>query len=150
LVTSLVYFILEIAYRGEFLERLHFIFFCFVSAAVLISRIAMTRGRGLALIYAAALAFATALATNRLVDIPSNNALGVFGLFLPYLLILSAWWCIDILTHDCTHTGSDQEAGLLDLGIVKSAAKPPEDEDEEAQKDAKPKTWLEQYTSDRE
>lgn len=155
LVTSLVYFVLEVIYRGDYLERLHFIFFCFIVAAVLISRIAMTMGRPRALMYAAALAIATAIAMNRLTEIPANNPLGALGHVVPYLLIALAWWCIDVLTHDCTHTGAEEETGLLDMGLLKSIKSGQSGDEEDTESNAhappaKPKTWLEQYTADRE
>jgi Ca2+/Na+ antiporter len=155
LVTSLVFFVLEVIYQGDYLERLQFILFCFIVAAVLISRIAMTMGRGLALMYAAVLAVVTLIAVNRLTEIPITNSLGVFGALVPYLLVALAWWCIDVLTHDCTHTGATEETGLLDFGLLKSIQANRADaasrgDAPEAERKEKPKTWLEQYTADRE
>lgn len=145
LIYSLTAFILALVYRGFYPERLRFILFCFCVAAVLISRIAMTMGRPRALAYAAGLGFATLLALNRLVEVPAGNSLGAVGTYLPYLLVVLIWWLADFLTQDCTHTGTSDEAGLLDFGLrlpsAPPVARPAEVEDQ---------TWAEKYQSERE
>ena len=115
-------------------------------AAVFISRIAMTMGRSRALVYAAVLALASALAMGRLVEIPANNPLGVLGYFVPYFLIALAWLCIDILTHDCTHTGTEEETGLLDMNLLKTIKTGPEPDEEKPDEDKQeqPKSYCPQ------
>jgi len=45
LVGSLAFFLLELSYHGQFEIRLKWILFCFVSASVLVARIAIEQGR---------------------------------------------------------------------------------------------------------
>lgn len=93
LVTSLVFFLLLVFYRGAFHGRLQYILFLFVFAAVLIARIAMEEGRERAMVFSLALAAATALAVNRFSDLGTLANLFFLGLI---------WWCADRLTWDCT------------------------------------------------
>ena len=44
LIGSLVYFLLEMFYQGQYPERLHFCLTAFIFAAVLIARISMEEG----------------------------------------------------------------------------------------------------------
>lgn len=152
LMTSLTFFLLEIAYRGDYPERLRFIFFCFIVGSVLISRIAMTMGRGRALAYAFALGAATILVLGRFVETKTSGPLGAIGAFVPYLAVGLIWWCVDLLTYDCTHTGGENESGLLDLGLLKKTPAEPEADDAagaDREKGGKPKSWAEQYQDER-
>ena len=92
LVGSLVFFLLEVSYSGQFDGRLRWILFWFVFASVLISRIAIEHGKQQAAVYGLCLAGATALVIFRFVD-ASMIALG---------LLVVVGWCVNKLTWDCT------------------------------------------------
>jgi hypothetical protein len=107
LVTSLVFFLLLVFYRGQFHGRLQYIFFLFIFAAVLIARIAIDEGRERAALFSVALAVAVAIVLNRFSDL---------GLFANLGLMALIWWCADRLTWDCTVIDEQEDAsgeGLL-------------------------------------
>lgn len=106
MVDCLVFFLLDVAYRGEFLPQLRWTLFWFVLAAVLISRIAIEHGSNYASLYGLALAAATAVRLTQFIG------------FRPFILLLLGliWWCASKLTWDCTLIDEDADAsgeGLL-------------------------------------
>lgn len=108
LVGSLVFFLLEVAYSGEFESRFRWILFWFVIASVLIARIAIEMGSEHARLYGLALGAATALVVVRFAD----------AVFLGLLLLAAVWWCANKLTRDCTLINDSEDAsgeGLLQL-----------------------------------
>lgn len=116
LVGSLVFFLLEISYSGDFTGRLHWILFWFVFATVLISRIAILQGTEYAGAFGLALAAAMALAIFRFVDAP----------FLALGLLAVVWWCVNKLTWDCTLIDDTEDAsgeGLLRVAGLEPAQK---------------------------
>ncbi len=117
LVTSLVFFLLLVFYRGGFQARLQYILFLFVFAAVLIARIAMEEGRERAMVFSLALAVAAALAVNRFSDLSLLANLFLLGLI---------WWCADRLTWDCTlideHENVSGEGLLQTVGLDEPSA----------------------------
>jgi len=56
MVGSLVYFLVELYYEGDFADRLHWILSCFVFATVLIGRISIESGTARAMLFALPLA----------------------------------------------------------------------------------------------
>ncbi|MEX0711984.1 MAG: hypothetical protein WD278_06520, partial [Pirellulales bacterium] len=108
LVGSLVFFLLEVAYQGQYAGRINWIMFWFVVGAVLIARIAIEEGAEKASLYGAALAVAVALAMLRFLDSP----------VVAWVLMGIVWWCAHKLTWDCTLIDDRQDAsgrGLLDI-----------------------------------
>jgi hypothetical protein len=106
LVGSLVFFLLEISYVGQFKGRLQWILFWFVFGSVLIARIAIEQGREYASIFSLALGGAVALVISRFVDSP----------LIALLLLGVIWWCTDRLTRDSTLIDESEDAsgeGLL-------------------------------------
>jgi hypothetical protein len=106
LVGSLVFFLLQLTYHGEFEGRLKWILFWFISAAVLVARIAIEQGKEYASLFGIALTVAVALAAIRLVD----------QFLLAWLLLAICWWCTWKLTWDCTLIDDNEDAsgeGLL-------------------------------------
>jgi hypothetical protein len=106
LVGSLVFFLLQLTYRGEYEGRLKWILFWFISAAVLVARIAIEQGKEYASLFGIALTAAVALAAIRLVD----------QFLLAWLLLAICWWCTWKLTWDCTLIDDKEDAsgeGLL-------------------------------------
>lgn len=113
LVGSLVFFLQEVGYSGEFAGRLKWILFWFVFAAVLIARIGIEEGKEHAAVYTLAFWGAIALVVFRFVD----QVLVGFG------LLGVTWWCAKKLTWDCTLIDDSQDAsgqGLLQLSGLES------------------------------
>jgi hypothetical protein len=107
LVGSLVFFLLEVFYQGNYQARLQFILAMFVMAAVLIGRISIASGTDRAATFALPLAVVTGLAIHRFVE----NAT-IFNWFLLGLI----WWATHRLTWDCTFLEESEDVsneGLL-------------------------------------
>jgi hypothetical protein len=102
MVGSLMFFLLDMWYAGEFLERLRWILFWFVLGIVLITRVSMRIGNALAKAYGVALGGAVALVASTLTG------------FQPILLVILGivWWVTHKLTFDCTLLDEDQDAGV--------------------------------------
>lgn len=93
LAGSLAFFLLELAYSGQYAERMRWILFWFVFASVLVGRIAVEQGSEHAALFGVALAAVTGLAAFRLAP---DGA-------LPGLFVLAViWWAVHRLTFDCT------------------------------------------------
>lgn len=107
LVGSLVYFLIEVSYEGEFQTRLCFIMSCFVLATVGITRIAIELDAARASMYGLVLSGAMLFVAPRFAAVP-----------IPLLILLLAviWYSAHRLTWDCTLIDEDQDAsgeGLL-------------------------------------
>lgn len=116
LVGSLVFFLLQLFYQGNYLWRLHYILSLFIFAAVLIGRISIEEGRERAALFALPLAAATLIAIFRFVQF-QGSLLGPFNFVINFGLIALIWWCADRLTWDCTmidEAESSSGEGLLD------------------------------------
>lgn len=106
LVTSLVFFLLEVTYSGPHELRFRWILFWFVFASVLIARIAIEQGSAYASVFGFALAAATGLVVLRYVDV----------VFTAFCLLGVIWWCSHKLTQDSTLIDDSEDAsgeGLL-------------------------------------
>lgn len=118
LVGSLVLFLLEIFYAGQYETRLRWIMFCFVFAAVLIARISMTPGiAGRASLYGLVLAVAVFVALQVLVQYPPGLRAAGFTWAINLGIMAVIWWCAHKLTWDCTFIDEHVDAsgaGLLD------------------------------------
>jgi hypothetical protein len=113
MVTSLMFFLLDIAFDDAILDRLHWILFWFVFGIVLITRISMQIGTELAKGYGGMLGGAVALVATQIAG------------FQPFLLVVMGivWWATHKLTFDCTLLEEDQDAGvglLQETGLVSS------------------------------
>ena len=124
LVGSLIFFLIEVFYLGEYDGRLTFIMAMFVMGAVLIARIAIEQGRDYALLFAIPLGIVTAIATFRFVEFsgPLKGLSPVINLGLIGLI----WWCANKLTWDSTVIDEGKDAsgeGLLQtVGLDSNAA----------------------------
>jgi hypothetical protein len=137
LITSLVYFLLEMFYQGEYPERLHFCLTMFVFAAVLIARISMEEGWERAAPFGIALAAAIALAMHQFVKYDGSKWEAV-GWMINYSLIGLIWWCAIQLTWDCTLIDESQDAsgeGLLQTVGLDGEAKNAEEGECNAEED---------------
>ena len=92
LVGSLVFFLLDVSYRGQFESRIHWIMFWYVFAAVLVARIAIIEGREHAQIFGIAMCAVAGIAVFRFVD----------AVLVGWLLLAIVWWSSSKLTWDCT------------------------------------------------
>src|SRR6478672_1172735 len=105
LVGSLVYFLIEVFYAGEYEARLDYAFGLFVLAAVLIARISIEEGREYAAMFAVPLAIVMFLFLLRFVEHPSP-----YTHLINLLLMAVVWWCADRLTWDSTVIDDDEDA----------------------------------------
>src|SRR6266404_2780010 len=118
MVASLVYFLLDVFYRGNYPERLTFVLTMFVFAAVLVARISMIEGAERALPFGVALAVVVALALNRFVDFGKGTPTE-FVWAINLSLMALVWWCAHKLTWDCTLIDENEDAG--GEGLLQSA-----------------------------
>ena len=100
LVGSLVFYLVEVFYLGEYPARLLFVFAMFVMAVVCIARISIEQGSAYAAMYAAPLAIAVGLALAAFVKI--EGPLAAMGPLLNWGLMILIWWSANKLTWDCT------------------------------------------------
>src|SRR5436309_6973520 len=126
LVGSLVFFLLEIAYVGQFYGSLRWVLFFFVFGAVLVSRISMesdTADR--APLYGVILGALMWLALQKYVDYPRGSGASEWGWVINLGLIVLIWWSAHRLTWDCTLIDDAVDAsgaGLLEMaGLEKGA-----------------------------
>src|SRR5262245_36473715 len=99
LVGSLAFFLLDLSYRGEYMDRLQWILSWFVMAIVLIARIAIVEGAERASLFGFALGGAMMLAVFQFAP--------DYVLLTPFLLAL-IWWCAHELTWNCTWIDEDE------------------------------------------
>lgn len=107
LVGSLMWFLVEVFYQGEFKGRLLWVMAMWVMGIVGIARISMERGREYASLFAAPLGGAVALAMMKFVG---------DGLVIGSLLMVLVWWAAHKLVWDATLIDDTQDAsgeGLL-------------------------------------
>jgi hypothetical protein len=153
LVGSLVFFLLEVLYRGAYEGRLQWILFFFVFGAVLIARISMTDAiAGRAGLYGLVLGGLVWLGMGLFVKYPEGSLAAGLRWPLNLGLIALVWWCAHRLTRDCTQIDEDGDAsgaGLLQAaGLDNPSAEPGarsagRSEDEE--KLSEPESWSERY-----
>src|SRR6187399_2357279 len=79
LVGSLVFFLIEVFYQGQYQTRLLFVMALFVMAIVCVARISMEEGAGYAATFGAPLAIVTAIALARFVKVDGLGPLAPFG-----------------------------------------------------------------------
>ncbi len=132
LVISLVYFLLEILYAGQFAARLHWIFFWFVFAAVLLARVSMIQAlSGRAGLYGVALGVVVFLALQYLVEYPAGSLWAQLGWLVNAGLIAIIWWSAHRLTWDCTFIEEQVDSsgvGLLEAAALEVGGRPDTDE----------------------
>ncbi len=138
MVGSLVFFLVEVLYAGQYSERLLYTMFFFVGGAVLIARIAIQIDSARAAMYGAGLALVTFLAMNAYVDYPPGTPFQTLRPLVNIGLMAIVWWSAHRLTWDCTHIDENRDAsgrGLLSAAGLAESDAPKESEAEE--KDAK-------------
>jgi hypothetical protein len=173
MVGSLVFFLVEVLYAGDYSERLLYTMFFFVSATVLVARISIQIDAGRATAYGVALAVVTYLAMLSFVEFPTGGWLKSWSWLVNLGLMALVWWSAHKLTWDCTHIDEKRESsgrGLLNAAGLDADAeegtgdKKPEPakskpEAEGKKKKKKPKKghhdsrlwdWIERYQAHRE
>ncbi|HTN76911.1 MAG TPA: hypothetical protein VL096_16750, partial [Pirellulaceae bacterium] len=116
LIGSLVFFLLEVFYQGEYQARLQYVFALFVLATVLIGRIAIEEGSSHAALFALLMAIVTGLAMMRFVEFQANVS-PFIHLLINLSLMGLVWFSAHQLTWDCTvidETVDASGSGLLD------------------------------------
>jgi hypothetical protein len=140
MVGSLVFFLVEVLYEGQYTDRLLYTMFFFVAGSVLVARIAIQVDRGRAAVYGVVLAAAAFAALAAYVEYPAGSPLGAARWLANLGLIALIWWSAHKLTWDCTHLDETQDVsgrGLLSaagLGGGKT-----EDEPHDQSQDSKPR-----------
>jgi hypothetical protein len=160
LIGSLVYFLVEILYRGDYEGRLQYILFFYVFGAVLVARISMEFGiSDRAPLYGIVLAVATWIGLGQFVEYPPG--LEALSWLINAGLIAIVWWSAYRLTYDCTYIDEKAEStgtGLLQAAGLEQGTPPPPAEPAEApqekgkrKKKAKPGWWerFQQYREQR-
>lgn len=127
LVGSLVFFLQEISYDGQYQMRVRWMLGWFVFATVLISRIGIEFGKAHASMYAGALALACAAFAFRFLEEYLIGTIVLMGV---------VWWCVNQLTWDCTviddsvevsSGGLLQQSGMDDSGTEEEGSEEPEE-----------------------
>src|SRR5262249_26585893 len=134
LIGSLIYFLLEVFYPGEYQGRMRWILGCFAFGSVLVARVAMhPEAAPRATIYSVALTVAAWFVLGFFIEYPGE--LRALSWVINSGLVLLVWWCAKRLTWDCTYIDDQVDAGKSGLlqvtGLEKSAKKgepPPEDD----------------------
>ena len=117
LVASLMFFLVEVFYQGEYKLRLQFVMAMFCMAIVCIARIAMEEGSSYATLFAFPLGVAVGIRRCPSRARRHRHCLPLMGI---------VWWAAHKLTWDCTLVDDSQEAsgqGLLqEMGLDPLAA----------------------------
>ncbi|MFL5341180.1 MAG: DUF4129 domain-containing protein [Gemmataceae bacterium] len=151
MVGSLIFFLIEVLYGGDYAGRMRWSMFFFVFGAVLIARISIEMGDGKATLYAIALGFAAFLAMLRFVEYAPGSFLDQFGWLVNIGLLALVWWCARKLTWDCTFIDDSRDASdrsLLEATGLENLERPEEwrePEEEEEVKFRKRDNWWERY-----
>ncbi|MCA9119045.1 MAG: DUF4129 domain-containing protein [Planctomycetaceae bacterium] len=114
LIGSLVFFLIELFYQGQYQTRLQYVFALFVFAAVLIGRISIEEGRERAMAFSAILSVAVLLVLTKFIEF--SGIFARLSLIINAGLIALILWCANKLTWDCTVIDEQQDAsgeGLL-------------------------------------
>ncbi len=120
LVASLVFFLVNVLYAGEFVDRLRWILFFFVFGAVLIARMTMrddTSSRSV--LYGVPLGVLTWLGMQMFVEYSEDGGIRQLSWILNAGLIGLVWWCAHRLTWDCTNV--DEETDMNAEGVLQAA-----------------------------
>ncbi len=146
LVGSLVFFLLELFYQGQYQARLQYVFALFVFASVLIGRISIEEGRERAMAFSVILGVAVLLVMGKFIEFS-----GIFDRLSWIInagLVILILWCSNKLTWDCTVIDEQQDAsgeGLLQTVGLDDGAPSPEgttsSEPNETPREETPRSW---------
>lgn len=156
LVGSLIFFLIEVIYGGDYSSRLRWTFFFFVFGSVLVARISIEMGDAKAALYGIFLGVAAFLAMLRFVEFPPGW-LEQLGPVVNVFLLILVWWCARKLTWDCTFIDDERDASdrsVLEAAGLDNLERPAEWRESEpanaASEDAKPVAegpvgWIQAY-----
>ena len=99
MVSSLVFFLIEVVYRGPHTARMYWVMGLFTIASVLVARISIEEGKERALLFGVALAVATLITSMQLVEF---RLLAILRPAVLIGLIGVVMWTSNKLTWDCT------------------------------------------------
>jgi hypothetical protein len=139
LAGSLVFFLLEVAYSGEYEGRLQWILFFFVFGAVLVARISITQGGGKAGLYGFVLGLLTWIGMQSFVEYPAGSPAADLSPLINLGLVAIVWWCANRLTWDCTHIDEDSDIGgegLLQAAGIEHSSPQAKDEEKDNKEDS--------------
>ena len=134
MVGSLVTFLIEAFYHGNYEARLTVVMGLFVMATVAIARISIEQGAKHAMGYSAPLAFVTFMAINAFVTF--TGAAAILSVPINIGLLALVWWSTHQLTWDCTVLDRDKDAsgrGLLEAMDINPFDQPPQSNDSDSQ-----------------
>jgi len=118
MIVSLLWFLVEVLYRGEFVGRLQHVLFFFIFGMVLVARISMEAGAAeRAPVYGGVLAFCTWLGMRAFVAYPPELAASSW--LINAGLIGLVWWLSYRLTYSCTYL--DEQAETTGAGVLHAA-----------------------------
>jgi hypothetical protein len=146
LAGSLVFFLLEILYQGDYEGRLQWILFFYVFGAVLIARLAILANASVPPeVYGGVLAVLVWLAMQQFVEYPKEMKIWSWGINL--VLVAVVWWSAQRLTWDCTHL--DEQADQTGEGLLQASGIEQTPAPEPAEKPAAKEGWLARYQKHR-
>lgn len=114
MIGALVFFLIDIFYRGPHSARLGWVLGLFTIAAVLVSRISIDSGIERAALFGFALASATFVVTVTLVDFEYGN-LAFLKPVVVVAFIAVVMWCANRLTWDCTMIDDSRDVSSIGL-----------------------------------
>ena len=153
LVGSLVFFLAEVLYVGQYEGSLRYILFLFVFGAVLVARIAIEQDEGRAAIYGLVLAVAAWCGMLRYVEYPPGTFAADFGWGISLVLIAIIWWSSNKLTWDCTMIDDKADAsgsGLMQAAGLEEDAEPGKDKKRSKKSESGLAGWWQRYQQYRE
>ncbi|HEX4607292.1 MAG TPA: hypothetical protein VH092_03725, partial [Urbifossiella sp.] len=116
MVGSLVFFLVEVLYAGQYSDRLLYTLFFFVFGSVLVARISIEHDAGRAGLYGAGLGVVTFMAMMAFVEYPEGTTFQSARWLVNLGLMGLVWWSAHKLTWDCTHIDENRDSsgrGLL-------------------------------------
>ena len=122
---SLTFFLMQVAYHGDYPGRVSWVLGLFVFASVLISRISIMEGFDKATFYGLILGAATLFVLTTLSNLPLILGIGFIGII---------WWFNSKLTWDCTVIDGSRDTtdrGLLSRFGFRSDSVPEKSEEED-------------------
>jgi hypothetical protein len=136
LIGSLVFFLLEVLYAGQYMGRMQWTFFFLIMGLVLVARVSIELGEARARTYGSILAVVAFLALQRFMSLDETTSLAQVSWLINAGLVGLIWWCASKLTWDSTFIDDKIDAsgkGVLEAAGLDFEAEP-ENEQEEDEK----------------
>jgi hypothetical protein len=134
LIGSLVFFLLEVLYAGQYMGRMQWTFFFLIMGLVLVARVSIELGEARARAYGAVLAVVGFIALQRFMSLDETASLANLSWLVNAGLVALIWWCASKLTWDSTFI--DDKIDASGKGVLEAAGLDFEGElDNEAEED---------------